>query len=285
MKAYYQNPQATLIRVFPRRTSYTPTDEYAFVGDPPLIRPDGLTVHVSVVFTWDQEEGERLATAWAQYYPSVQLGGPAFGNGGNNFVPGRYVVNGVTFTSRGCNRKCPWCLVPEREGRLSLLSIASGNIIQDNNLLACPRAHISAVFEMLKRQRRSAIFAGGLDASLVDDWVAQEMAGLRIGSVFLAADTRAAVAPLREATRRLSFLSRRKLRCYVLIGFGGESIAAARERLEAVWEAGCLPFAQLYQPPDQHIYYDAAWRALAREWSRPAAMFANHRSEVLKSER
>ena len=266
----------SIIRVFPQRTSYTPTDDYAFVGDPPMLRPASSKVHVSVTFTWDIDRGKRLAAAWAQYYPSVWLGGPALGGNGDGFVPGRYVKEGVTFTSRGCNRHCSWCLVPEREGSLQLLPIVNGHIIQDNNLLACPRHHISAVFDMLKRQRKAAVFAGGLESSLIDDWVAQEMTELRVASVFLAADTRAAIAPLREAARRLSFLNRRKLRCYVLIGFSGESITAARERLEAVWEAGCLPFAQLYQPADRRIDYSSDWRALAREWSRPAATLAIH---------
>lgn len=42
----------TLIRVFPRRTKWTPTDSYAFVGDPPMMRPEADEVHVSCVFTW-----------------------------------------------------------------------------------------------------------------------------------------------------------------------------------------------------------------------------------------
>ena len=68
-----------IIRVFPRRTSYTPTDNMAFVGDPPLFRPDADEVHVSVTFTWDKSEGERLADAWSQYYQNVKLGGVAYG--------------------------------------------------------------------------------------------------------------------------------------------------------------------------------------------------------------
>ncbi len=57
-----------IIRVFPRRTSLTPTDAYAFVGDPPMWRPEADEVHISCSFTWDRVEVERLASAWAQYY-------------------------------------------------------------------------------------------------------------------------------------------------------------------------------------------------------------------------
>ena len=265
-----------IIRVFPRRTSLTPSDPYAFVGDPPLWRPEAEQVLVSCCFIWDKGEALRLQQAWGQYYRHVELGGPAFGSDGE-FVPGQFVKQGVTFTTRGCNSRCPWCLVPEREGRLRELPITPGYIIQDNNLLQASRGHIEQVFAMLRSQRKAAVFSGGLEAALMTDWVAEELQGLRIDSLFLACDTEAGLKPLRKAFTKLSFLPRRKLRCYVLIGFQGESIGEAEARLEAVWEAGALPFSQLYQPADSWIEYSPAWKALDRTWSRPAAMFAEHR--------
>jgi hypothetical protein len=112
---------------------------------------------------------------------------------------------------------------------------------------------------------------------LITDSVAEELRGIRIVEVFLAADTVESLPILEKAVRRLSFLNRRKLRCYMLCGFGGDTIDKATERLERAWGIGVLPFAQLYQPADRWIDYSDEWRALAREWSRPAAMFANHR--------
>ena len=242
-----------VIRVFPRRTSYTPADAYAFVGDPPLWRPEADEVHISCCFSWDIAETERLHRAWEQYYPGrVYSGGPVWNSDGD-FVPGLYVRQGVTITSRGCNNRCPWCLVPEREGKFRTLPITPGYIIQDNNLLQAPKGHLEQVFAMLKSQRRAAIFAGGLDARLVSDWVAGELRGLRIGQVFLACDTEEAIIPLRKALAKLSFLPREKLRCYVLCAFGGEAVEQARARLEEVWEAGAMPFCQNYQPPEKYI--------------------------------
>ena len=266
-----------VVRVFPRRTSMTPVDDLAFVGDPPLWRPRADEVHVSVCFTWDIEEGYRLQEAWSQYYDSVKIGGPAISGSRGEFVPGKYVKEGVTFTSRGCNRRCPWCLVPEWEGDLQLLDIKPGWIVNDNNLLMTPREHQKAVFDMLREQKRSVSFPGGLDTRLIDDWVAEQLKTLKISQVFLAADTEAALEPLERAVKKLSFLSRRQLRCYVLLAFNGETISEASRRLEAVWKIGCMPFAQLYQPPDRYIQYSHEWKALARTWSRPAAMFAMHR--------
>ena len=267
-----------LIRVFPRRTSMTPIDEYTFVGDSPLWRPDADEVHVSVTFTWDVSEGERLAAAWSHYYRTVKLGGPAIAGSNEGFVSGRYVKSGVTFTSRGCPNVCPWCLVPRREGKLKLLDIEPGHVIQDNNFLATPRSHRLAVYEMLRSQSRAAIFSGGFESARVNDEVADELKSIRVGALFLAADSPGACDPLQVAVDRLKFLGLRsnKLRCYVMIGYNGESLQQAETRLETVWEIGCLPFAQLYQPEDQYIYYPSAWRQLSRKWSRPAAIRAAH---------
>lgn len=222
-----------------------------------------------------REEWRRLREAWAQYYPVVRLGGPAFSNCFTDFFePGFYVKFGVVFTSRGCNNNCPWCLVPETEGKLRTIPITSGHINQDNNLLQCPASHRRAVFQMMSCQPKAASFPGGLDARLITDEIADELRGLRIHQVFLAADTEAALKPLAKAVKKLSFLPRRKLCCYVLIAYGGETPEQAEGRLRRVWELGAMPFAQLYQPSDRYIGYSHEWKALARTWSRPAAMKA-----------
>jgi hypothetical protein len=264
-----------IIRVFPKRTSFTPNDSLSFVGDPPLFRPDADEIHVSATFTWDIEESQRLAEAWRQYYPIARLGGPAFDACPNGFTPGMYVKRGVTFTTRGCNNFCPWCLVWRREGKLvEYRDFAPGYIIQDNNLLQASKWHVARVFEMLKSQRRAAVFSGGLDSRLIDDWTAEGLRGLRIEQLFLAADTKAALRPLEKALKKLAPLGRRKLRVYVLIGYDGETISDATERLEKVWHLGGLPFAQLFQPPEEYIDYSDDWKHLARLFARPAAMYS-----------
>jgi len=264
-----------IIRVFPRRTSMTPSDGYAFVGDVPMIRPEADEVHISCTFTWDISEARRLSKAWGQYYP-VKIGGPAFNSSCNGFIPGLYIRHGVTFTSRGCNNHCPWCLVPEREGTLKELPVVEGNIIQDNSFLQCSNEHISKVFSMLRSQR-GICFSGGLDSRLLTDSIADDLRSLSIRHLFFACDTKEAIKPLERARQKLKGFTRNQLRCYVLLAFNGENISQAQERLEAVWELGFMPFAQLYQPPDKYLKYSKEWRSLARTWSRPAAMKAARR--------
>jgi len=259
----------------------TPKDDHAFVGDPPLpeFRPLADEVHVSISFTWDIGEAERLQKAWQQHYPIVRIGGPALDDPCYGFEPGMYIRHGITFTSRGCNNQCPWCLAWRREGKIRELPLYSGSIIQDNNVFQCNRDHINKVFDMLRKQH-GIIFSGGADSRLISDSIADDLRGLWIKQIFLACDTHAAIKPLFQAVRRLQ-MPRDKLRCYVLLGFDGESLDTGIERLEAAWQAGTLPFAQLYQPPDKYIRYPSEWRQIARTWSRPAATKAIHRSDEL----
>jgi hypothetical protein len=49
-----------IARVFPRMTKATPVDLLSFVGDPGLFPPEVDEVHVSVTFTYDMSEAERL---------------------------------------------------------------------------------------------------------------------------------------------------------------------------------------------------------------------------------
>ena len=269
-----------IVRVFPRRTAMTPSDPLVVVGYPPLSlwRPEADEVHVSVTFTWDIEEGQRLAQSWGQYYPCVKLGGPAIDNTFDKFMPGRYVKPGVTFTTRGCDNNCPWCLVPGREGKLQEIDdFVPGYIIQDNNLLQASHAHLTRVFSMLKKQRKAAVFSGGLDARRIDDWVIDNLRGLRITQLFLAADTDAALKPLEKALQQLSFLSYWKKRVYCMIGFDGETVEQAEARLEHIWGLGGIPFAILHQPSaKQRVQYPQVWKTLAWKWAKPAAMAADH---------
>jgi hypothetical protein len=263
-----------ILRVFPRKTSFTPNDDMAFIGYPGLFLPPADEVHVSVVFTWDIPEGRRLQSAWAQYYPVVKIGGPAFGDSSGSFVPGRYIKAGVTFTTRGCNNCCPWCMVPEKEGKLTqIINFHNGWIIQDNNLLQASRHHIGRVFTMLQNQKHAALFSGGLQASLVDDWLVEQLRTIHLESVFLAADTFGALGALEKALNKLTEFGRRKLRVYCMVG-RNETIKSAHYRLQTIWDMGGLPFAQLYQPADKYIQYGPDWKSLVREWSRPAIMYS-----------
>lgn len=260
-----------IIRVFPTRTSYTPDDEYAFVGMPPFIIPEHDEIHVSCAFSWDKAYAEELVYQWeGRTNKRVKLGGPAFGSQAEDFKQGMYLKRNIIFTTRGCNNNCPWCIVPKIEGRLRELPICEGNIIQDNNFLQASRAHKDKVFEMLKTQRQIE-FKGGLEADLVDDHFVENVAKLRIKELWLACDTDATLPALKKACEKLrkAGISKNKIRCYVLSY--GKDMEADENRCRQIYEAGAMPFMQLYRDfSEKKTEYPSEWNRFARQWQRPA---------------
>ena len=258
-----------MIRVFPRRTKWTPDDDLAFIGDPPLFRPAEQPVRVSCTFTWDAEESARLQMSWNRFYTDVQIGGPAFEDPGGEFKPGLFVKHGVTITSRGCTKDCDWCFVPGREGWIRELQIRDGWDVADNNLLACNRGHVEAVFDMLKRQPEPVKFSGGLDVDMLDTWHVDLLKTIRLKYAWFACDYPGAIKSVEKAADLLADFSIEKKRCYVLVGFNGEAPAQAEKRLQQVYKLGFLPMAMLYRGNKQKRW-GKDWLDLRCRWSRPA---------------
>lgn len=273
-----------VIRVFPRRTSFTPDDEYAFFDYPPFpdMIPPHDEVHVSCTFTWDKKRAEELAFQWETATDKpVKLGGVAYKSPVDGFVQGLYLKPNIIFTSRGCNNNCPWCFVPGIEGCLKEMDeIPIGNVIQDNNFLQTSRAHKDRVFEMLKTQK-NICFRGGLEPDLIDDHFVEAIRGLRISELWLACDTDARIPLFKKGCEKLvkAGFDRNAIRCYVLSYC--KDMAADEARAREVFNAGAMPFVQLYQDEsDVKNTYSREWREFQRNWSRPAIIKARMKEIV-----
>lgn len=265
-----------IIRVFPQRTSYTPDDEYVFIGMPPFIIPEHDEVHISCTFTWDREYCKELAYQWeGRTNKSVKFGGVAFGSPAEDFTQGLYLKKNIIFTTRGCNNNCPWCIVPKQEGRLKELEIYQGNIIQDNNFLQASKSHKNKVFDMLKTQNQIC-FKGGLECNLIDDHFINNITSLRIKELWLACDTGAELPNFKKACAKLTKagFNRNKIHCFALSY--GQDMDADENRCRQIYEAGAMPFMQLYRDFSDHkTEYSRDWNAFARMWQRPAAINAH----------
>jgi len=266
-----------LIRVFPRKTKATPDDALAYFG-PPDLKAEADEVHVSVTFTYDKSWAEYLAEQWKHVAP-VKIGGVAYGDRGEDFVPGKYIKPGYVFTSRGCPRRCWFCSVWKRDPIPRLLPIIDGWNVLDDNLLACPRDHVEAVFAMLRRQGRRIEFTGGLEALSLQDYQVDLLAALRPRpTMFFAYDPQDEFETLEHAARRLieagfNRNSHNCLRCYVLIGYPKDTFAEAEQRLRAMLEIGFTPMAMLWRPEtvSQMKYApEESWKTFQRRWARPA---------------
>lgn len=260
-----------IARVFPRRTRATPVDDLAFCDEPGLFPPDVNEVHISVTFTCDLPRAEFLAKAWERVAP-VRVGGPATDKPGEEFIPGLYLKPGYVITSRGCPNRCWFCSVWRREGDVRELPVRNGWNILDDNLLACSEQHIRGVFAMLTRQPRRAEFTGGLEATRLQPWHVELLSRLKPKQMFFAYDAESDYEPLVAAGRMLVdagfTLQSHALRCYVLIGYRGDTFDAAEKRLRQAAEAGFLPMAMLWR--DDTGRRDEQWSRFQRAWARPA---------------
>ena len=129
---------------------------------------------------------------------------------------------------------------------------------------------------MLQDQRRIC-FKGGLEADLIDDHFIEHVKAIRphIKELWLACDTPASLKAFQGACEKLrdAGFSREKIKCYVLID---GDIEENEKRLSAVYNAGAMPFAQLYREYSwKKTTYSKEIERFARSWQRPPAIEAH----------
>lgn len=266
-----------IIRVFPRKTKATPNDDMSFYDEPGLFTPDADEIHVSCTFTEDLPKAGRLAKSWSRYGLPVKIGGPATGEAGGDFVPGKYLKFGYVITSRGCPNRCWFCSVWRREGEIIReLPITEGWNLQDDNILATSTGHRKAVFAMLKQSahkyHQRIEFTGGLEAARLTREIVSELQELNPAQLFFAYDTPDDKEPLFEAGKLLKeanfTFQNRKARAYVLIGYPADRLDFAEQRLIDTVKAGFMPHAMLYKA--DKFTPTKEWKTLQRQWARPA---------------
>ncbi len=216
-------------------------------------------VYLSKVFTFtpdfempiNADETVTGGTGYKDYrslLPEVEAATPDY-----TIYPG--YTRAVGFLTRGCIRKCPWCVVPRKEGHIRPAATweeirrpdSREIVFLDNNVLASDFG-----LEQIDRMGGQKIwvdFNQGLDARLINPETAKLLANLRwIRFVRMSCDTHAmlpivgqAAAYLREAG-----VARSRLWAYVLV----QDVEDAHRRVLALRDMGITPFAQPYRDYD-----------------------------------
>jgi len=267
-----------IARVFPSKTKATPTDEFCFFKEQPdLFFPfDKVAeIHISCTFTWDMPKAERMFENYSILGLPIKIGGRAYQDKGGKFVIGRYLKQGYVFTSRGCNNNCWFCDVPKYEGKTRELPIQNGFNILDSNLLQCSENHIRAVFKMLKQQEEYPIFSGGLEAKELKEWHVKLLKEAKTKAMYFANDTPDDLEPLIEVGKLLNRygydLKNQTARCYVLVGYRGDTFSKAEKRLIDTLKAGIVPRAMLFRNSMGKYEQDdiKQWKEFQRIWYSP----------------
>jgi hypothetical protein len=217
-------------------------------------------LYISVVFSWQLAEAKILAV---QHKGKTIIGGPAaithknkidWANVQDDCSYDTLSMHNpfCTFTSRGCIRKCPFCVVHKVEGELlEHTDWKIAPIICDNNLTATSKKHFAAVIESVKHFPYIDINQG-MDARLFTSWHAdqlQKLSAVKIRFAFDNIDEENKVIDAFKLCRDKGF---NDFGCYVLIGYN-DNPDEARYKLELLKKIKVYPMPMRYQPWDTKV--------------------------------
>lgn len=160
----------------------------------------------------------------------------------------------IGYTTRGCNRSCPFCLVPEKEGKIhiegTIYDIWDGTsskiTLLDNNILQLPD-YFREVCNDIKNENLVVDFNQGIDIRLLDEDIAEILQTIRMQDVRFALDSPSLIPMFYE---KLNLLRRYKIRrdplVYVLVGFD-TTWDEDMKRVEFLKKNGCRPYIQRYK--------------------------------------
>ena len=161
----------------------------------------------------------------------------------------------VGFLTRGCCRRCPWCIVPVKEGQIRPAAAweevkrpdSNRIIFMDNNVLASP--HGLQQIKAMEGQKVWVDFNQGLDARLVTLETAALLARLRwIRFVRLSCDTTEMLPVIEQAVAYMkeAGIAKSRFWAYLLV----QDVEDAKDRAVALKRMGVEPFAQPYRDYD-----------------------------------
>lgn len=158
----------------------------------------------------------------------------------------------IGFLTRGCIRKCKWCVVPHKEGEIRPASTwqeikrpdSNKIVFMDNNVLACE--HGLSQIEELSHSDVKIDFNQALDARLVTKDIAKILADCKWHPYLrFSCDTSSMIPVIEEKVNWLKEygMKRSKMFCYALI----EDVEEGYHRIMELDRIGIEPFAQPYR--------------------------------------
>lgn len=168
----------------------------------------------------------------------------------------------LQYFSRGCIRKCGFCVVPEKEGGIHPVEAMQLNPngkyirILDNNFFANPLWRDAIV--ALQKINQPVMFDSGLDVRIFDEDQGRALQSIKIHKrVHIAWDNprQDLIAKIKLMTR---FVKAYKITAYILIGYDS-SPEQDMERVVKIRELGADPFVMPYNKKDQYQKRFARW--------------------------
>ena len=207
------------------------------------------------------------------------------------------VSDAYGFLTRGCPNKCPWCIVPAKEGNIhpvaDIMDILRGRtsaVLMDNNFLSGPEGFVISQLRQIVWHRIRVDFNQALDARRIPDY-AEILARVKwLKYIRMSCDTDAMIGPCLKAIRELRVYGLRgDIMVYVLAMNGDDGQKSALRRIRELTDSDdrVVPFVMPYRSfTDNSVMPDDDLKALARwcnrVWLRKSCEFNEYKKNYKK---
>lgn len=171
------------------------------------------------------------------------------------------------FTTRGCIRNCPFCIVRQKEGRIrentDIYEFWKGQkelILLDNNILALPN-HFKKIANQIIKEKIKVDFCQGLDVRLINEENANLLAKIRhLKNIHFAFDWIQIENQVKKGIKILNKagIKSYNLMFYVLIGYNSTE-EEDLYRVELLRSLGAKPFTMPFNKNDRYQKNFARW--------------------------
>jgi len=228
----------------------------------PLFRYCVDKIYVSCIFSWNKDKCKEWGNA--------DIGGSGYDL--KKELPPEIdkikpLIN-MGFTTRGCIRNCPFCIVPIKEGMIRIEGDiydiwdkkSKEIVLLDNNILALPD-HFKKICSQLRKEKLKVDINQGMDIRLLTDELAQELKTIKhIGELRFAWDN---VNDEDKILKGIDILKRNKCKramFYVIVGFNS-TIEEDFYRFNVLKKLGQRSYCMRHEKvKGQRIYNDmASW--------------------------
>ena len=249
---------------------YYEEKNYEVIWNYPLAKWSVEQVYVSCIFT----KNKHLCQEWEDC--GAEIGGSGY-NVRSSLPPDIERVKpkiNLGFTTRGCIRKCEFCIVPEKEGKIrpvgDLLDLWDGKerdiVVLDNNILALPD-HFRLVCQQARDNRIRVDFNQGLDHRLLTTDIVGELKSIRHIEYRFAFDHPSYKKTVSRAIDMLQAGGIRRCSWYVLVGFN-TTIEEDVDRLMYLRSMNQNAYVQRYET----CYHKPEYISMAR-WANQHHLF------------
>lgn len=224
-------------------------------------------VYASCIFTKNREQVDKLVAS----RPDVVAGGTGYDYSIQLPVEIDALKPRINFgfTSRGCIRKCGFCLVPKAEGLVRMVGdiydlwdgVSKELVLYDNNILALPH-HFEMICEELVREKLRVDFNQGMDIRLLTPHICELLNGLKLSNGLRFAFDSPKLEPIiREKVAMLRQHYKRKyIFFYVIVGYN-TTFEEDMHRLNVLKELGCRAYVMRHEntPKEKRYIRMAEW--------------------------